>query len=289
MRGLAPRFDSLKRWPRLRFFISGVILISLLGCLDSHAWVQQQPTPQIAVKSKGLFVNKASSLKSGPPYRALSKVLTKPSCKGEDCPSITFNTLDFETYPRFTYFLVRTQLEIALMDTRHGKTFNTLGDLAKAFWKTAESRYELVLDAKIKRDTSSIVVAELRSYVYMGGAHGMSTSMYLNWSPLLDQIFTLNDFILPGRMKAFEEALKKKHAQWLRENAFAQADPDAYLETWPFEFSDNAALMQDGIAVTFGHYVLGPYALGMPTIVVPFSELKGIVNMGLLKRIYAQG
>jgi len=54
---------------------------------------------------------------------------------------------------------------------------------------------------------------------------------------------------------------------------------------WPFQFSDNAALMQDGIAVTFNHYVLGPYALGMPTIVVPYRELKGIIKSGLLAKI----
>ena len=281
---------QISGWPCTRFFLSIGVLFSLMGCWDSNGHVQQhQPTPQIAVKAKGLFAHTTSSLKSGPQYRVLSQVLVKPACKGDDCPSVTVNTLDFEAYPRFTDFLLRTQLEIALLDPGDRQSLITVGDLAKAFWKTAESRYELVLSTEVIRNTSSIVVAQLHSYVYMGGAHGMSTAIYLNWSPALDQIFTLNDFILSGRMKAFEEVLRRKHAQWLKDNEFAQADPSAYLETWPFQFSDNAALMQDGIAVTFGHYVLGPYALGMPTILVPFSELRGIVNMGLLKRIYGQG
>ena len=268
----------------------GSVLVTLLGCYDSNARAKQdQPNPKIAVNLNTASSASESKVKRGPQYRILSKTLTKPNCSGDDCPSITFKRLDFEAHPRFSAFLVRSQLEIALMDVGHGKTFINLGDLAKAFWNTADDRYEIVLSAEVIRDTASIVVTELHSYAYAGGAHGLSTAMYVNWSPTLDKIFTLNDFVLPGRMKAFEEVLKKKHAEWLKDNEFAQANLVAYLETWPFDFSDNAALMPDGIAVTFGYYVLGPYALGMPTILVPYSELRGILNRSVLKKLRAQG
>lgn len=273
----------------IRFLLVGSVLVTLLGCYDSNTRTQpNHPIPKIAVKTNATTSAIVSNLKTGPQYRILSKILTKPDCSGDACPSITFNRLDFEAHPRFNAFLVRSQLEIALMDVGQGKAFIQLGDLAKAFWDVADDHDEIVLSAGVIRDTASLVVAELYSYAYTGGAHGMSTAMYVNWSPSLDKIFTLNDFVLPGRMKAFEEVLKKKHAQWLKDNEFAQTDLAAYLETWPFEFSDNAALLQDGIAVTYGHYVLGPYALGMPTILVPYAELKGIINRGLLKRIRAQ-
>lgn len=273
----------------IRFLLVGSVLVTLLGCYDSNTRTQpNHPIPKIAVKTNATTSAIVSNLKTGPQYRILSKILTKPNCSGDACPSITFNRLDFEAHPRFNAFLVRSQLEIALMDVGQGKAFIQLGDLAKAFWDVADDHDEIVLSAGVIRDTASLVVAELYSYAYTGGAHGMSTAMYVNWSPSLDKIFTLNDFVLPGRMKAFEEVLKKKHAQWLKDNEFAQTDLAAYLETWPFEFSDNAALLQDGIAVTYGHYVLGPYALGMPTILVPYAELKGIINRGLLKRIRAQ-
>lgn len=273
----------------IRFLLVGSVLVTLLGCYDSNTRTQpNHPIPKIAVKTNATTSAIVSNLKTGPQYRILSKILTKPNCSGDACPSITFNRLDFEAHPRFNAFLVRSQLEIALMDVGQAKAFIQLGDLAKAFWDVADDHDEIVLSAGVIRDTASLVVAELYSYAYTGGAHGMSTAMYVNWSPSLDKIFTLNDFVLPGRMKAFEEVLKKKHAQWLKDNEFAQTDLAAYLETWPFEFSDNAALLQDGIAVTYGHYVLGPYALGMPTILVPYAELKGIINRGLLKRIRAQ-
>lgn len=274
----------------IRFLLLGGVLVTMLGCYDSNARAQQnQPIPKIAVKTNTATAASNSSSNRGPQYRILSKTLIKPNCLGDACPSITFKRVDFEAHPRFNVFLVRSQLEMALMEVSHGKTFINLGDLAKSFWKTAEDYHEIVLSAEVIRDTAPLVVVELHSYAYTGGIHDISTAMYLNWSPSLDKIFTLNDFVLPGRMKAFEEVLKKKHAQWLKDNEFAQADPAAYLETWPFEFTDNVALLQDGIALTYGHYVLGPYALGMPTIVVPFSELKGIINRGILRRLRAKG
>ncbi len=222
-----------------------------------------------------------------PRYRVVSLVAKKPDCQGELCPSITYKKLSFEGHERFNAFLDRSLLSLALVDLSQANTNgNTnFADLAKQFWKTAEDRYEIVLGAEVRRATPSVIVIELQSYLYSGGAHGMSTMQYVNWVPKMDRVLTLNDMVLRGRMKAFEVALKKQYVKWLETNEFAQTDKVEYSKMWPFQFSDNAALMQDGIAVTFGHYVLGPYALGMPTIVVPYSELKGIINSGLLAKI----
>lgn len=217
-----------------------------------------------------------------PRYRVVSLVAKKPNCQGELCPSITYKKLSFEGHERFNTFLDRSLLGLALTETSKVKTFP---ELASEFWKTAEDRYEIVLGAEVRRATPSVIVIELQSYLYSGGAHGMSTMQYVNWVPKMDKILTLNDMVLRGRMKAFEAALKKQYVKWLETNEFAQTDKAAYSKMWPFHFSDNAALMQDGIAVTFDHYVLGPYALGMPTIVVPYSELKGIISSGLLAKI----
>lgn len=225
----------------------------------------------------------------GPSYRVINVVRTQPDCHGETCPSITLKRLSFEGNERFNAFLERSLLAMGQVDASQNQPIRSLSELANAFWKTAEPRYEIVLSAEVKRSTPSVVVIELQNYLYSGGAHGMSNAQYINWLPRFDRIITLNDLILPGRMNAFEMALQKQYYKWLESNEFAQSNRADYLKMWPFQFSDNAALMEDGIAITFGHYVLGPYALGMPTILVPFSELKGIVNNGLLKRIQAQG
>lgn len=238
-----------------------------------------------AVSSQAAPTPSGDNPQKGPAFRVVNVVRNKPDCQGDTCPSITLKRLSFEGYERFNAFLERSLLALALIDTSKSTTFRSLSDLANAFWQTAEDRYEIVLGADVKRSSPGIVVVELQSYAFTGGAHGMSTSQYINWSPRFDRIITLNDLVLPGRMKAFEAALKNEYVKWLNTNEFAQNNRADYLKMWPFQFSDNAALMEDGIAVTFGHYVLGPYALGMPTILVPNTALKGIVNTGLVKRL----
>ena len=267
---------------------AGAVLLAIATVLSGCAAPQERPgditlVPEAASASASTQSSSASEASStGLQYSSVNVVRTKPGCQGELCPSITLKRLSFQGYERFNAFLERSLLGLALVDPGQDKTktFRSLADLANAFWTTAEDRYEIVLGAEVKRATPSIAVIALQSYAFTGGAHGMSTMKY---------ILTLNDLILPGRMPAFEAALKKQHAKWLETNEFAQSDKSEYVKMWPFQFSDNAALMQDGIAVTFDHYVLGPYALGMPTIVVPFSELKGIINSGLLKKLKIQG
>jgi hypothetical protein len=262
-----------------------VLMIGLAACSAVTAQNRSSSASetQVTQQRADSQLKSTSSASGVPPYRVDSLVAKMPDCKGELCPSITFKKLSFEGHERFNAFLVRSLLGVALLDTSKVKTF---AELASQFWKTAEDRYEIVLGAEVRRATPSVIVIELQSYLYSGGAHGMSTMQYVNWVPKTDKILTLNDMVLRGRMKAFEGALKKQYEKWLDTNEFAQTDKADYSKMWPFQFSDNAALMQDGIAVTFDHYVLGPYALGMPTIVVPYAELKGIIKSGLLAKIH---
>ena len=263
-------------------FIALIMGLVVFVTATEQVLAQSMSEPKVRQQSANTKPDGPSLALETPRYRVISVVRKMPDCQGELCPSITFKKLSFEGHDRFNAFLDRSLLGIALMDTSKVKTF---ADLAAQFWKTAEDRYEIVLGAEVRRATPSVIVIELQSYLYSGGAHGMSTMQYINWFPHTDKILTLNDIVLRGRMKAFEAALKKQYVKWLETNEFAQTDKAAYSKMWPFQFSDNAALMQDGIAVTFDHYVLGPYALGMPTILVPYSELKGIIRSGLLAKI----
>ena len=90
--------------------------------------------------------------------------------------------------------------------------------------------------------------------------------------------------LVPGQAQAFEGALKKQHALWLKKNELAKKDPEGYNKLWPFEPSDNVALLENGLAVTYDPYLLAPYSFGKPTIYIPFRELKGILRPELLPK-----
>ena len=217
-----------------------------------------------------------------------SKVLTlkrtKPDCKGAECPVLNFKRLTFTGYDRFNSFLEQTLLSLALVETNRDKAFRDLPELELYFFKTAKPREEIALASSVKYMTEEVVVVQLDSYIFTGGAHGISTTQYLNWLPRTDKLLTLESMLLPGKMPAFDEALKKQHALWLKKNPLAKEDPAAYNKLWPFESSDNVALLENGLAVTYDPYRLAPYSFGKPTIYIPYRDLKGILRPEVLPK-----
>ena len=87
---------------------------------------------------------------------------------------------------------------------------------------------------------------------------------------------------MPKKIPEFEQALKKQHAIWLKTNTEAVQNPGAYDKLWPFVPTDNAALLSEGLALTYDPYTIAPYSFGRPTILIPYSELVGILRPELL-------
>ena len=209
---------------------------------------------------------------------------TKPECKGSACATLNFKRLAFTGYDRFNTFLEQTLLSLALVETNRDKAFGDLAELEVYFFKTAKPRDELTLASSVKYISDEVVVVQLDSYIFTGGAHAISTTQYLNWLPNNDKLLTLEAMLLPGKASAYEEALKKQHALWLKKNPLAKDDPAAYNKLWPFEPSDNVALLENGLAVTYDPYRLAPYSFGKPTIYIPYRELKGILRPEVLPK-----
>jgi Protein of unknown function (DUF3298) len=217
-----------------------------------------------------------------------SKILTfkktKPDCKGSECPVLNFKRLSFTGYDRFNSFLEQTLLSLALVETNRDEAMRDLTELELYFFKAAKPRDEIALASSVKYMSEDVVVVQLDSYIYTGGAHGISTTQYLNWLPKTDKLLTLEAMLVPGREAAFQEALKQQHVLWLKKNSLAKDDPTGYNKLWPFEPSDNVALLENGLAVTYDPYVLAPYSFGKPTIYIPYRELKGILLPELLPK-----
>ena len=209
---------------------------------------------------------------------------TKPDCKGSECPVLNFKRLTFTGYDRFNAFLEQTLLSLALVETNRDKAFRDLPELEAYFFKTAKPRDEISLASSVRYVSAEVVVLQLDSYIFTGGAQRISTTQYLNWLPKTDKLLTLEAMLLPGKMPAFEETLKKQHGLWLKKNPLAKDDPAAYLKLWPFEPSDNVALLENGAAVTYDPYRLAPYSFGKPTIYIPYRDLKGILRPELLPK-----
>ena len=216
------------------------------------------------------------------PWRVVDSTFVKPNCTGAECPKIKVRRLLFSGRDRFNKFLEETLVSLAELDTKQSAPFKTLAAFQKYFFTVAKPRWEVVLEAGVRRDTPELVIVQLDSYVFAGGAHGASTTQYINWLPKVDRLLTLESMLLPNTAKQFEQALRRQHAAWLKTNSLAQENPAAYNKTWPFTMSDNVALLAEGLAVTYDPYVLAPYSFGRPTLIIPYGELKGILRPEIL-------
>ena len=252
---------------------------------NSAAAVPPPPVPSARAPAAPSSTPPKTSEEPGiQPSKKQVLVQTKPGCTGKQCPSIKLERLIFTEHERFSAFVEQLLLSMAQIESNQAKNFESLSQLSEHFWATARPRDEILLRATLKRATPTIVVVQLDSYIYSGGAHGNSTTQYLNWLPRSDIVVNLQTMIPSDNMSAFEAALKRQHSRWLQTNDLAKADPMAYDKMWPFKLSENAALLEDGIAITYDPYEIGPFAMGMPTLVIPYSELQGILRPELMPR-----
>ena len=218
------------------------------------------------------------------PSRVVTSVRTKPGCVGAECPTIKVRRIMFSGRDRFTVFLEEALVSMAEIDTSNSAPFRTMAEFERNFWRVAKPRYEVVLESGVRRDSPDIIVVQLDSYVFAGGAHGMSTTQYINWLPKVDRLLSLETMLLPRMMKQFEATLARQHTQWLKTNPIANENPESYNKLWPFKVSDNAALLAEGLAITYDPTVIAPYSYGRPTLIIPYSELNGILRPELLPK-----
>ena len=257
-----------------------VLLTPSAGASSNAVPADTAGTPDAASAANGSSSNLVDGSKI--PARSISIVRTKPGCTASDCPSIKVKRLSFTGRERFNNFLDQTMASMAEVDASNSAAFRSLAEFASYFWKISKPGYEVVLEASIKRGDEDLVVVQLDSYIFTGGAHGLSTTQYINWLPKTDKILSLESMLIPKKMPEFEQALKNQHTLWLKTNPQAIENPAAYNKLWPFIPTDHAALLAEGLALTYDPYSIAPYSFGRPTLVIPYSELKGILRPELL-------
>lgn len=129
--------------------------------------------------------------------------------------------------------------------------------------------------------TPSLV--SLRTAVYVqpeGAAHGATTQTSYNLDPRTGAAYTLADLFLPGAhylqvLSAESRARLMAHLGPLGIRSMIDAGTTptaAHFSTWN--------LSPWGLLLTFSDYQVGPYALGDPTVLVPFRALAGLDRRG---------
>lgn len=245
------------------YLLPTVLVISLAACDKPQAPTPvEKPTPVVATPTYSPLAIKNETWKK-----------IKPQCKGNDCPYIEVELQQIED-PILKALIEKELVNLVYIQEKQPK-FATINELSQYFWPKTEGQWNIYLQSKVLRQKQHLLVVELNSDTYLGGAHGSPVTKYLNINRQNQQMLSLKDMLVTGQEQAFWELVKKLHQQWLKQNDLT--DPDL-MAAWPFVTTDNIALGEQGIIVKYQAYEIAAYAFGQPEFVVPYSQLQGILK-----------
>lgn len=196
-------------------------------------------------------------------------------CTAPDCPLVNIDLQLPKGLPELNARIERELLQLTT-ELPSDPPPASLQGYERDFLATAKPGWTSYLQAKVLQQHGRVVVIELSSYRFTGGAHGIPGRSYLNYDRTLNKVLTLNDMLLPDQEGAFWDQVQLAHQAWLKANGY---DQDAeFLDTWPFERSDNIALLFGNVMLKYDIARIAPYSSGHPDLRVPYPRLNGILQ-----------
>ncbi|MCF7201115.1 RsiV family protein [Pseudomonas oligotrophica] len=242
----------MKRSPSLAPFLrAGLLLAPLLLAGCQHGWLDPRLEPTRKVTE-----------------------LRPAGCEGEQCPLVNIDLQRFEL-PALDE-LVDRRLRQMTLNAPDDRLPATLDAYQAEFLARAEPGWASYLQAKLREQHDGLLVVELSSYLYTGGAHGMPGRGFINFAREQNRAVELQDMLVPGKEGAFWRLAEQAHWRWLGENGLAR---DAqFLEQWPFRETGHVALLESGVLLKYDVYAIAPYSYGHPELIIGYDQLEGILR-----------
>lgn len=234
--------------------------------------------------------------------------VTLPECKGNTCPDFTVERLQ-SNFPFIDQLLdqqildqLSKMLDVVDADasaasapkTTEQKTgldaqaqayanaFVKIDDELKAL--SSSHQISLMIKPKILQPKGTLATVVLNSSSYLGGAHGSTSQRYYNFDLTTQKQVQLHDLLLPKQKASLDKLAHEAFKTWIVDSKLA-TDPKEYEQAWPFQVTDNFLLGEQGLILQYGEYEIGPYVVGLPRLVIPFSELQGVLKPEYLPKI----
>lgn len=234
--------------------------------------------------------------------------VTLPECKGNTCPDFTVERLQ-SNFPFIDQLLdqqildqLSKMLDVVEADASAASTAKTTEQktgldaqaqaYANAFVKiddelkalSSSHQISLMVKPKILQPKGKLATVVLNSSSYLGGAHGSTSQRYYNFDLANQKQIQLHDLLLPKQKATLDKLAHEAFKAWIVDSKLA-TDPKEYEQAWPFQVTDNFLLGEQGLILQYGEYDIGPYVVGLPRLVIPFSELQGVLKPEYLPKI----
>jgi hypothetical protein len=91
------------------------------------------------------------------------------------------------------------------------------------------------------------------------------------------QQLQLKDILNGNQQAVLEKKFYSAFQNWVMENKLASS-VEEYEQVWKFKLSNNFFLAKQGLILQYGEYEIGPYVVGLPRLIVPYSELQDVIK-----------
>jgi len=137
----------------------------------------------------------------------------------------------------------------------------------------------LKFESKIRHCDEDLVCLETLLSVFQGGAHPTSNITYQVFSLKTGKEIPLSELVPEEKMVDLTK-VAEKHFRRVR-----GLKPDETYENAGFQFEQNKFALnknflfsKDGLAFCFNQYEIAPYAMGPTEIVIPWEDLKNLID-----------
>ncbi len=239
------------------------------------------PVPSIALPlllGLSLLLNACTTRPPDRPPLTVSRHITEvrpKGCQEENCPLVN---LDLEQFPDEPALNRLVDQRLRLM-TRYDPADPVPASLAvyeQGFLASARPGWGSWLQAKLVDWPHDLLVVELSSYLFEGGAHGLPGRGFINYSRHQQRALTLQDLLAPGKEGAFWRVVQQAHHDWV--SSHHGEERVSFLQQWPFQRTANIALRRTGVELKYDVYSIAPYADGHPDLMIPYDQLQGIIR-----------
>jgi hypothetical protein len=148
--------------------------------------------------------------------------------------------------------------------------------------------FELNSYAKVLVQDSSLTTLEVGGYSYQGGAHGASATFFINWDTKANKDIALDDLFETGyqdKLKSIAEAIFRKDEKLSDTASLAN---DYFFKDNKFALNDNFSITPTGLKFIYNQYEIKPYAAGITTLVIPYSQIKSLLQPNTVVTKYAK-
>lgn len=148
--------------------------------------------------------------------------------------------------------------------------------LDKKLFPDMSMPYEVNLWDTILHQNDELICLKSNIYEYTGGAHGYTSTTFLNFKPSgdcysVDELFNPKDSIVAIAEKYFRESQKITENS-INKNGF-------WFENDKFALPQNIGFTKDSLILHYNPYEIAPYSFGSTEVKIPIKEIKNWIKI----------